>query len=224
MIGNLIGEVIFSDGIESIIMTNSGVGYQVFCNEVLVEGNMISLFIGHIIKEGSQDLYGFTTLRDKKMFELLISVKGVGPKSGYSLLSSIGTEPIINAITLENKKILTSAPGIGNKAASQILLDLCGKVQKINMYTNSKIIIKSSSSQMMISKETVTSCKTDNKEDLPEGSKQMINDQAIIEEALMACTQLGFKEEKIIPIAQKIMREVLVGKSEQLVHLVLKEI
>ncbi len=79
MIGHLQGEVLFSDGNEVVVLTNSGIGYQIFFGNVLVEGSRASVFISHVIKEGSEELYGFKTLRDKKTFEMLIKVKGVGP-------------------------------------------------------------------------------------------------------------------------------------------------
>ena len=69
MIGYLNGEVLFSDGSELIVKTQSGVGYQVHFNNVVTEGSQIEIYISHVIKESSEDLYGFQTLRDKKMFE-----------------------------------------------------------------------------------------------------------------------------------------------------------
>ena len=84
MIGHIQGEVLFSDGHEVILLTNSGIGYQIFCNQVHAEGRQASIYIAHVIKEGLEDLYGFGDLRSKKLFEMLNSVKGVGPKSAYS--------------------------------------------------------------------------------------------------------------------------------------------
>jgi len=65
MIGFLVGEVIFSDGNESILQTPSGIGYQVFYNKVLVEGSRAAIFVSQIINENSQTLYGFSSLRTK---------------------------------------------------------------------------------------------------------------------------------------------------------------
>ena len=83
MIGFLTGEVLFSDGNESIIQTTSGVGYQVFYNKVLVEGTSAAIYIAHIIKEDSETLFGFSSLRAKKLFEMLLTVKGIGPTSQH---------------------------------------------------------------------------------------------------------------------------------------------
>ncbi|TNE97551.1 MAG: Holliday junction branch migration protein RuvA, partial [Deltaproteobacteria bacterium] len=98
MIGFLSGTVVFSDGQDLILNTASGVGYQIFCQQVLAEGSRATLYISHVIKEASQELYGFSNLREKKLFELLTTVKGVGPKSAYSMLANLGGENIITAV------------------------------------------------------------------------------------------------------------------------------
>ncbi|RPJ69569.1 MAG: hypothetical protein EHM20_16290, partial [Alphaproteobacteria bacterium] len=137
MIGFLCGEVIFSDGNESVLQTSSGIGYQVFYNKVLVEGTQAAIFIAHIIKEDSETLYGFRSLRAKKLFEMLLTVKGIGPKSAYGLISNIGVNEIINAVNLEAKGTLTKVPGLGGKGAAQIILDLTGKIDRVKMYSDS---------------------------------------------------------------------------------------
>jgi Holliday junction DNA helicase RuvA len=210
MIGYLSGEVIFSDASELIIKTADGIGYQVYFKKLLAEGSTAEVFISHIIREASQELFGFENLREKKLFELLNSVKGVGPKSAYSLLSSLGEQAIIQAIQLENKKTLSKAPGVGPKAAAQICLDLSNKVQRVVMYTGG--------AQGSYS-EGVAAELFDNA--TPEHSFQ---DEKILEEALMACKELGFKEELISVTARKILKEHEILKPEQLVHLVLKEV
>jgi Holliday junction DNA helicase RuvA len=213
MIGHIQGKVLFSDGVESIILTSSGIGYQVYFNRVLSEGSFQSLFISHKIKEASEELFGFPNLRDKKMFELLTSVKGVGPKGAFNLLGFLGSENIIESILLENKKTLTKAPGVGPKAAAQIILDLSKKISKIRMYSTSYKL------------------EADNLENLPEFKIGEVEESfststthLLMDEALVACKELGFREEQVLPLAQKILNDNDVTKAEQLVHLVLKEI
>jgi Holliday junction DNA helicase RuvA len=211
MIGHIQGKVLFSDGVESIILTSSGIGYQVYFNRVLSEGSFQSLFISHKIKEASEELFGFPNLRDKKMFELLTSVKGVGPKGAFNLLGFLGSENIIESILLENKKTLTKAPGVGPKAAAQIILDLSKKISKIRMYSTSYKL------------------EADNLENLPEFKIGEVEQNfststthLLMDEALVACKELGFREEQVLPLAQKILNDNDVTKAEQLVHLVLK--
>lgn len=220
MIGFLTGEVLFSDGHECIIQTPSGVGYQVFYNKVLIEGTMAAIYIAHIIKEDSENLYGFHSLRAKKLFEMLLTVKGIGPKSAYNLICNLGVSEIITAVNLEAKATLTKVPGLGTKGAAQMILDLAGKIDKVKMYSDSSRIYKSQaspaiSSQLSIAEELLLV------ETIPAAFS---NQHEILNDTLMACKELGFREDKIIPLAQKILGANLITKPEQLIHLVLKEL
>jgi Holliday junction DNA helicase RuvA len=67
VVGYLSGEILFSDGRELILKTPSGIGYQVHFYDILVEGSKVNIFISHVIREASEDLFGFKTLRDKKL-------------------------------------------------------------------------------------------------------------------------------------------------------------
>lgn len=219
MIGFLCGEVIFSDGVECVIQTTSGIGYQVFYNKVLVEGSQAAIYISHIIKEDSETLYGFHSLRTKKLFELLLTVNGVGPKSAYGLISSIGANDIINAVKLEAKNTLTKAPGVGAKSAAQIILDLSSKIDRVKMYSDSSKTVRASTpiaqTSILEMEEVVY---------VENAISPSTNQHEILNDALMACKELGFKEDKIIPIAQKILGANNISKPEQLIHLVLREV
>ncbi|MDD4974468.1 MAG: Holliday junction ATP-dependent DNA helicase RuvA [Bacteriovorax sp.] len=220
MIGFLCGEVIFSDGNESVLQTSSGIGYQVFYNKVLVEGTQAAIFIAHIIKEDSETLYAFHSLRAKKLFEMLLTVKGIGPKSAYGLIANIGVNEIINAVNFDAKATLTKVPGLGTKGAAQIILDLAGKIDRVKMYSDSSKTLKNNS---LLPKTNIL--EMFDEVAYTENSISMdINQHEILNDALMACKELGFKEDKIIPIAQKILGANLITKPEQLIHLVLKEI
>ena len=129
MIGYLEGSVLHSDGNELILKTPSGIGYQIYSHLILTAGSPLSLYIAHIKKENAEELFGFGSIQEKKLFELLNTVRGVGPKSSYALLKSLPTNTIIEAITSNSKKTLTCAVGIGPKAAAQIILDLRKKIQ-----------------------------------------------------------------------------------------------
>lgn len=222
MIGLIQGEIIFSDGNEIILLTSSGVGHEIYFQHVMPEGARTAIFISHVVREASEELFGFRSLREKKMFELLMSVKGIGPKSAFSLVSSLGVSSIIDAVMFDNKKTLQKAPGVGAKAASQMILDLSGKVEKIKMYsskTYSPTLITESlnvdNSQLFFAELA---------EDTEEKVTRPIIDESILRDALLACKELGFREEKIIPLAQKILSENQIARAEQLVHLVLKEV
>jgi Holliday junction DNA helicase RuvA len=216
MIGFLFGKVLFSDGHDIIVLTNSGVGYQAYYSQLVAEGSTIGLFASQVIREASQEIFCFKNLRDKKAFELLLTVNGVGPKSAYSLVKTLGCENIINAVMMENKNILKEAPGVGLKSASQIILDLKEKIKNLKMYTNqvpNKNELKNLDDMEMPKLDESQSIAT-----------LSIHQETIISDAIMACKELGFKENQILPLAQKIMNENVIQKPEQLIHLVLKQI
>lgn len=220
MIGFLCGEVLFSDGNESVVQTSSGIGYQVFYNKVLVEGTQAAIFIAHIIKEDSETLYGFRSLRAKKLFEMLLTVKGIGPKSAYGLISNVGVNEIIQAVNLEAKATLTKVPGLGGKGAAQIILDLTGKIDRVKMYSDSSKTLKTTSASPKSSVLEMFDevAYVENTVSNSTGQHEILND------TIMACKELGFKEDKVIPIAQRILGATNISKPEQLIHLVLKEI
>lgn len=215
MIGHIQGEILFSDGSEIIVLTASGVGYQMYFNGVLPEGHRIALYTSPIIREASQELYAFRTLREKKLFELLITVKGIGPKSAFALMAGVSVQDICQAIAFDQKKTLTAAPGVGPKAAAQIILDLQSKIHRVMMFGDQYKV-----DQVIVPVEQKLVY------DIPAAQETIAagNGDAtrILQDTIMACKELGFKEEKIIPIAQRIMSETSIDRAEQLVHLVLK--
>src|SRR5690606_35785865 len=108
-----------------------------------------------------------------------------------------------------NKKALSKAPGVGTKAAAQIILDLTGKIHRVKMYSESYEI--EPSTQMEASFESVTI--VHERTDVVAAEN---NYSLVLEDALMACKELGFSEDKIIPLAHKIMGETIISKPEQL--------
>lgn len=136
MIGYLTGKIVLKKPTK-IILDVHGVGYLVNISistfEKLPEDNQqVSLFTYLNVKEDALDLYGFWTIDEKEMFELLISVSGIGPKIAQSILSSIQIDELKDAIKFGNLPRLTSIPGIGRKTAERLLLELKDKVDSIS--------------------------------------------------------------------------------------------
>ena len=113
-----------------ILVTDSGVGYKVYFMDKfnLKLDDRIELFIYNHIREENNDLYGFTKYDELLLFEKLITVNGVGPKAGLSIMNSTNPEKIIEAIINENVVFFQSVPGIGKKVAAKIILDLKSKL------------------------------------------------------------------------------------------------
>ncbi|MFN8370134.1 MAG: Holliday junction branch migration protein RuvA [Bacteriovoracaceae bacterium] len=209
MIGFLKGKIYSSDGSKILIVTNYDVGYEVFYPEILSNGLEVSLYTSQIFKENSVELFGFKTLKDKKIFELLLSVKGVGPKTAFLLINGLKADGILNAIMFEDKKTLQSVPGIGGKTASQILLDLKDKAQKMSMTLSATM-----------SADTVKSSRKIN--EAVEVESTTGNDQQILVESLMALKSLGFNESEIIPKVKEELRTREFKNTKDLVSVVLK--
>jgi len=131
MIARIRGRIV-EHGLNMVVVDCGGVGYGVnVCHDEqsnLPAGSEASLFVSERIKEDSHELYGFSTKSRKKMFELLTSVNGVGPKAGMAMLN-IGSEGQVRAaIANGDTKFLTTAKGVGKKAAERVVVDLKNKV------------------------------------------------------------------------------------------------
>ena len=134
MIGYLTGKIISSKPTHILLDVN-GVGYAIKISintfEKLTGKNTISLYIYTNVKEDSITLFGFYSEAEKEMFELLISINGVGPKSALSLLSGISTDDLKQAIITSNVERIVAVPGIGRKTAERLILELKSKVRDI---------------------------------------------------------------------------------------------
>ena len=93
-------------------------------------GERARMYVYTIIREDCFDLYGFATLEEKRSFEMLIGVSGVGPKAAQAILSANTPESLTMAVVSGNEKALTVVPGIGKKIAQRILLELKDKLGK----------------------------------------------------------------------------------------------
>lgn len=91
-------------------------------------GNIVKVYLYHVVKEDDEFLVGFKTKEERDLFEKLITVKGIGPRTAVTCLSDVKSEELLNAINQGDIKYLKKLPGIGPKAAQQIILDLKGKL------------------------------------------------------------------------------------------------
>lgn len=118
---------------ESLVLDVQGVGYEVFVNRSgqYKLGDSLFLYTYQHVREDAILLYGFVHEEDYEVFMRLINVKGIGPKSALTMLGVCSGKEMIEAIENEDIKRLKSLPGIGNKTASQMVLDLKGKFVQI---------------------------------------------------------------------------------------------
>ncbi|PIP92717.1 MAG: Holliday junction branch migration protein RuvA [Bdellovibrio sp. CG12_big_fil_rev_8_21_14_0_65_39_13] len=198
MIGYLEGTVLSSDGHETIIKNNAGVGYQVYYKQIVTIGHQTQVYVSSIFREDGQFLYGFSTLQEKKFFELLLKVKGIGPKTAYNLMTQIGPEQISLAVRTDSKSALSKVPGVGAKAAAQIILDLTGKLDHIEIGTELN--------------------KTSARPQLTDTSKQLFQD------TVLALKELGYKETEFNQIVLDKLKEQTYQQPEKLLQDVLRSL
>ncbi len=131
MIAHLVGKI--TEKLDnSVIIDVQGVGYEVTIPASEI-GNInledqIKFYTYHAIRENSEELYGFSSLTAKRLFEMLISVNGVGPKAAVSILSLGRPEDVRNAIANADTKFIAKASGIGKKSAERVIVDLRDRV------------------------------------------------------------------------------------------------
>ena len=120
---------------DSIVIDCNGLGYEVFVPLSTFytlpdeEGQEISLYIHTHVREDAFILFGFKTVLEKRIFRLLISVSGIGPKLAVNILSGIGPDTLLEAIAQGDVARLQSIPGVGKKTAERISLELKDKAQ-----------------------------------------------------------------------------------------------
>lgn len=131
MIAHVVGEVGEKFG-QTVIVDVHDVGYEVQVAasdfDAALLGTKTKFFTYHHIREQSQELFGFSSLAAKKLFELLISVQGVGPKAALAILSLGESEAVRNAIANSDSAFIAKASGVGKKTAERVVVDLSDKV------------------------------------------------------------------------------------------------
>lgn len=115
-----------------MIVDVHGVGYEIIVPatdfEKISVGEDVQLKTYHHIREQSQELFGFSSLAAKRLFELLITVQGVGPKAAMAILSVGESEAVRSAIASSDTAFIAQASGVGKKSAERIIVDLKDKV------------------------------------------------------------------------------------------------
>lgn len=135
---------------EYLVIDVGGLGYKIFMSEAGMEkvgniGDNIKVHTYYKVREDDISIFGFNTLEELKMFELLISVSGVGAKTALSMLAVCEPSEFALAVISEDIKTLTGIPGIGAKSAQRIILELKDKItkeqqiEKINKQVKEKV-------------------------------------------------------------------------------------
>jgi Holliday junction DNA helicase RuvA len=142
MIAHVSGQVAEKFG-NAIIVDVHGIGYEVQVPlgdyERAGLNDEVKFYTYHHIREQSQDLFGFSSLAAKKLFELLITVQGIGPKAALAILSLGDSETVRNAIANSDTVYISKASGVGKKSAERVAVDLHDKVG-LALRTNNDVL------------------------------------------------------------------------------------
>ena len=118
---------------QNITIDVAGVGYLIHVPNPFrfesEQGTNLRVFTELIVRDDSHTLYGFKKQEEKQLFQHLLKVKGIGPKSALAILASSAPDEVVTAIEREDQTFMSKFPGIGKKTASQIILDLKGKLE-----------------------------------------------------------------------------------------------
>ena len=120
---------------EYVVIDVGGLGYKVFMSEAGIEklgniGETVKVHTYYRVREDDISIYGFNTLEELRMFELLLGVSGVGARTALTMLTTCTPSEFALAVVSEDIKTLTSIPGIGPKSAKRIILELKDKIAK----------------------------------------------------------------------------------------------
>lgn len=141
MIDFIVGEVVnLRDSV--IIVANNGIGWEInVSNKTLsdfsVIGDTVTVYTYVQVKDDGISFFGFSTVEEREMFLLLLSVNGVGPKMALQVLSSMRAIDVRSAIVSEDSAALTRIKGLGKKTAERIVLELKGKISPMEVLLNS---------------------------------------------------------------------------------------
>ncbi len=117
-----------------VVIDVNGVGYQIFVSELAISqigevGSIVKLHTYYYVREDVICLYGFLNKEELRMFELLLSVSGIGAKSAIATLSNITPSSFALAVITDNVATLTKIPGVGKKTAQRLILELKDKIK-----------------------------------------------------------------------------------------------
>ena len=169
---------------EYVVIDVGGLGYKVFMSSVGMDklgniGDQVKVYTYYRVREDDISIFGFNSNEELRMFELLLSVSGVGAKTALAMLAVCTPSEFVLAIVSEDINVLTSIPGIGPKSAKRIILELKDKIKK-----EQQIAELTNATNKVVSE---TNMKV----------KQMIEDDNKVQEAIAALQVLGYNKKDI---------------------------
>ena len=176
-----------------IVIDVGGLGYKVFMSESGIEklgniGEQVKVHTYYKVREDDISIFGFNSLEELRMFELLISVSGIGAKTAVAMLDVCEPAEFALAIISEDVKTLTQIPGIGAKSAQRIILELKDKMKKEQQIQE---LTKASKGQNLVKTKL----------------EERIENEEKIQEAMAALQVLGYNKREIEKAFDKLAKE-----------------
>lgn len=178
-----------------IVVEAGGVGYQILVANPFQfsaqRDNEIKVYVHQVIRDDAHTLYGFATLEEKQLFERLIQVSGIGPKSALAIMATADHQGLIKAIETSDITYLTRFPGVGKKTAQQMVIDLQGKLDEIALFVE----------EMW---------------DLNTPQVELAEQAKVSQEAQEALKALGYSEREVKRVAKVLDKEEMTSTDEYL--------
>ena len=204
MIGRIRGILIENEA-PTLLIEASGIAYEVqaplgTCCNLTRLGEEVILHTHLSISENAHQLYGFISLRDRRLFKNLIKISGIGPKLGLAILSGMDTEQFVACIIASEVSLLVKIPGVGKKTAERLVVEMRDKLKD----WNSDVVASSASS-------------TNN-------GTGKISIHGVMVEVQSALLSLGYKPQDASKVVSRLAEEhdFTVISSEELIRLALK--
>lgn len=184
MISYLSGNCIYSDE-KRLILDVNGVGYNIYTTPdillTVTPESTHSLWIHMAVRENSMELFGFKTKAELDFFELIISISGIGPKSGLGIMSITTVESLTRAIATGDTSYLTKVSGIGKKTAERIVIELR---DKMSSYSNDNNYSLRDEADALEALQSLGYTQRDARDALKEIDSEIIDTAARVKEAL----------------------------------------
>ena len=178
---------------EYVVIDVGGLGYKVFMSSIGMEklgeiGSQVKVYTYYRVREDDISIFGFNSNEELKMFELLLSVSGVGAKTALAMLAVCTPSEFVLAIISEDINLLTSIPGIGPKSAKRIILELKDKIKK----------------EQQIQELTEATKNNSSVQEANTKMQKLIADDNKVQEAIEALQVLGYNKKEIEKAFMKI--------------------
>ena len=145
---------------DKVVIENNGIGYNVFVplsviGRVSGIGEEVKIYTYLSVKEDSMTLFGFSSKEELKIFKMILSVSGIGPKGALGILSTLSPDELRIAVLAGDKNAISKAPGIGQKTALKLIIELKDKLDIEDVFVSEETDVKSGSIDVSVKNDAI---------------------------------------------------------------------